>query len=506
LENWYKVEGKRSGVILCGPNGEGYELTTFLGAGSFGEVYRAENKKKEIILAAKVLPLEGISDKDLILSLMNEAELATKIKHSNVVNVFFAGKDKVIGPYLLMEYISGDTLKEYLLTRIKANSMISLRKSREMMMQIAQGARAINQKLVHRDLKPDNILISDDQLKITDFGLSKLVAERTRTTTFKGIGAICYMAPEAWQLKHNTLKIDIYSVGLIFYEILTLSHPLQSKVTDPSHVEAWRRVHLFQKIEDARSLRSDIPRHLAQLLSRMVAKNTDDRPEWDEIISVLSSDNVESEKNNNMAQIIERAIERRNETEEKRLKEDEERSEEEEREQLYRVSFEQLISSWDNIIDSFNIEFQGKSIKKILLSDSSIEYMLPNAPSIDIVLFSRRDTDINILNGKLMGGGIIGIKGGISVNILLIKKSQEDIYGQWVICFVKINPLYPKQELASALSNPPHVEPFGFSSESDFYEHIAYAGGGGSSGFIYELKTDLEQVFKDFLDTAFSMK
>ncbi|GAH94631.1 unnamed protein product, partial [marine sediment metagenome] len=142
----------------------------------------------------------------------------------------------------------------------------------DIMLQIAQGAKEINSKIVHRDIKPDNILVSSDTFKISDFGLSKLVAEQTRTRTFKGMGPIQYIAPEAWQLQKNTPQMDVYSVGLVFHEILTLKHPLLELVSDPSHVEAWREAHLFTTVPDVRETRPDVTLQLAQLLGRMISK------------------------------------------------------------------------------------------------------------------------------------------------------------------------------------------------------------------------------------------
>lgn len=499
------MAGTRIGAIVRGPNQENYELTEFLGAGSFGEVYRAENKEHERIAAVKILPLGEITDPNLIQPLMNEAALATQVTHPNVVNVFYAGENEEIGPYILMEYISGQTLEEFLRVKAESGSIISLEKSVEIMLQIAQGAQAINEKLVHRDIKPDNIIFSGDRLKITDFGLSKLVAERTRTKTFKGMGPISYMAPEAWQLQPNTPKMDVYSVGLIYYEILTLNHPLLGKVSDPSHIEAWRRVHLFEQIENIKTVRDDIPNPLAQILSRMVAKRAGERPEWNEIIAVLSSAGVEFENSEDIKKILEKAIERRDKTEKQRLEEEHKRSTEQELDQLYQVSFEQLISSWDKIVETFNKGFQGDGIRKFSESGFRLEYQLPKAPSIQVVRYSRKKTDINIAGRNLIGGGFIGVKSGLSANILLIQKSSEDIYGQWLACFVKLHALMDPQKALSHLSSPPRVLPFGFFSESDFYEHIFYAGVGRMHIFTYELKTDLDQVFRSFLDSAFSM-
>lgn len=81
---------------------------------------------------------------------------------------------------------------------------------------------AINAELVHRDIKPENILVSNDVLKISDFGLAKIASESTRTMSFKGYGTIPYIAPEAWNSDKNTIQMDIYSMGIVFYELATL--------------------------------------------------------------------------------------------------------------------------------------------------------------------------------------------------------------------------------------------------------------------------------------------
>lgn len=498
------MAGTRIGVIVSGHNGKEFELTEFIDAGAFGEVYRAENKESELIVAVKLLPMTGISDTELKHALLNEASLATKVSHPNVVNVIHVGDNKTVGPYVLMEYISGQTLKEFIRERAEIGSKISLDKAIEIMLQIAQDGRAINEKLVHRDIKPDNILISGNHLKITDFGLSKLVEERTRTLTFKGVGPIRYMAPEAWQLQSNTPKMDIYSVGLVFHELLILKHPLKDLVADPSNIEAWRRAHLFEPIGDIRTFREDIPRSLSQLLSRMVEKRFGNRPEWDEILSVLSSEGVDSENCKELIPVVEKAIAKKDAEEKKRLEEEQKLTAAQELYQLYQVVFKQLISTWDAIIDSFNDEFQGGEIKKSTLSTTNFSYHLPNAPPIVGALFSRKETDIKIANGNLIGGGFIGIEGGVSANILLIKESPEDIYGKWVVCLVKVSPIVDIQKSFSTLSRPPKVQPFGFQIESDFYKHIMYAGG-ALHIFTYELRMDIDLFFRELLDAAYEM-
>jgi hypothetical protein len=160
---------------------------------------------------------------------------------------------------------------------------------------------------------------------------------------------------------------------------------------------------------------------------------------------------------------------------------------------------------WDAIVDSFNKEFQGGTITKVRQTEKNIYYKLPNAPRITVSLFHRQEANIKNAGGDLIGGGFVGIDGGISANILLIKESPEDIYGKWVACLVKLSAVVDQRKALLRLSRPPQVEPFGFKSESDFNEHIRYAGVSIMHIFIYELKMDLDQLFRDLLEAAYSM-
>ncbi len=199
------------------------------------------------MIAVKVLPVGQLSDDTSRRALLNEIKAAQQINHPNVVRVLHVdeGSNPDLGPYVCMEYVTGGTLMQLLRAQGKASTQAPLARALEMMIDIAQGVRAINEKLIHRDIKPDNILIEGKILKISDFGISKFVDESTRLHTFKGGQHVAYMAPEGWAGDKNTHKLDVYAVGIVFFEILTTKHPLLPRVKDQGNTLDWEKAHLY---------------------------------------------------------------------------------------------------------------------------------------------------------------------------------------------------------------------------------------------------------------------
>jgi eukaryotic-like serine/threonine-protein kinase len=273
-----------------GPQNESFRIIDFLGRGAFGEVYRATGVSTGALFAVKLLPLGDMGDVPGRIALLNETKAARQIAHPNVVRVLYVdeGRNDDIGPYVCMEYVSGGTLASLLRGQNQAGAKIPIARAVEMMIDIAQGARAINEKVVHRDIKPDNVLIEGKTLKIGDFGISRFLGESTRPETFKGGQHIAYMAPEGWASEENAYKLDVCAVGLVFFQILALKYPLISKVPDPNNFLDWERVHLFEACPDIRSSRPETPLSLAQLLLRMAAKRPQQRPDWTEVLRVLT--------------------------------------------------------------------------------------------------------------------------------------------------------------------------------------------------------------------------
>jgi serine/threonine protein kinase len=232
-------------------------------------------------VAVKTVLTVSLSNDELS-ALQNEAKLAVGIEHPNVVRVLYVDDGEVAQgrpPYLVMEYVDGGTLRAVLDSHKAAGTKIGIDELRAMYLQIAEGMKVVNDRIVHRDLKPENVLVdtTGNHLKIADFGLAKLADAATRAVTFKGWGTRPYQAPESFESGPNTPAMDIYGAGVIFYELATLTLPVQPQAGDQSPM-AWRNAHLLAVPRDIRTLRPDMPIDLVQLIMLMLQKNPAKRP------------------------------------------------------------------------------------------------------------------------------------------------------------------------------------------------------------------------------------
>ena len=259
----------QEGTIVYDSGQAEYEVSEFIGNGSFGYVYKIKAIEGGETFALKTIQTPFV-DPTTLHAFLNEGNLATKIDHKNVVKQYYFHDGDTysnLPPYLIMEYASGGTLKDVISSKAEEQKFFTVEEMRYYFVQLIDGMKAINEKLIHRDVKPENILVSDNILKISDFGLSKVVTESTRTTTFKGIGCLPYLAPEGWRSEKNTIQMDIYSMGIVFFEIAALEHPLTVQGRD---VQSWESAHLHQPPELVDSINSSISPILSQLIMKMI--------------------------------------------------------------------------------------------------------------------------------------------------------------------------------------------------------------------------------------------
>ncbi len=438
-------------------------------------------------------------------ALLNEVRAALEVKHPNVVQVLFVndGTSSDIGPYVVMEYASGGNLAKLIRSNAQAGTLIPMGRTIEMMIELAQGSRAINQKLIHRDIKPDNILIEGSVLKIGDFGISKFVDESTRLHTFKGAQHMAFMAPEGWENLKNTPKVNVYSTGLVFYEILTLKHPLSEKVKDHTSFLDWRNAHLYQQCPDVRTLRSEVPLSIAQLLARMVAKRADDRPDWDAVLKILSAPNASNATSVLHASVaaaveaaVEAAVAREQQEQKRKLAANAQQSEIEEWLARSRYSSEALLERFDALVEEFNQQFQHGKIARGE-SGWGIAYNVPQGSRINVSFFRPPDTGIKIREGTVIGGGWIGLQNGRSANLVLLRQTADDLYGRWAVCEVSVMALADPRKIVGRFGiTPSTVVPFGF-KDAYFYDQIQYTT--GMHVFTYQFSYDPDAFFAALL-------
>jgi serine/threonine protein kinase len=490
------------GSSLTGDN-ESFKITDFLGNGAFGEVYRAVGDNSGIVVAVKLIPLGTLPSDESKTALLNEIRTAREVEHPNVVRVLHVndGTSSPVGPYVFMEYVSGGNLAELLRKQIAAKAEIPLNTAIAMMIDVAQGARAINAKVIHRDIKPDNILVEGNQLKIGDFGISKFVDESTRTKTFKGGQHIAYMAPEGWLYQANTFKIDVYSVGLVYCQILTLKHPLLDKVKDPGNFLEWEKAHLYEQCPDVRSVRKDAPIGIAQMLTRMVSKRPQDRPSWDDVLRLLSEPSSSGiVPHPSVTAAVESALARRQQEEATHLGALQQQTDRERQVKLYGHSCDMLLESLKPLIEQFNQQFQHGQITCTKEWMANI-YSVPSGRCITISFFEPRRSGLKVRGGEIIGGGWIGVAKGRSANLVLLKHGPDDLYGRWVVCEIGIMALANPRKLIGRFGiTEQTVIPFGF-RDSDFYDQMQYATG-ITHVFTYNYIDDVVEFFAQLLNEA----
>ncbi|WP_066194023.1 MULTISPECIES: Stk1 family PASTA domain-containing Ser/Thr kinase [Gracilibacillus] len=197
---------------------ERYEIIKLIGGGGMANVYLGNDQILERQVAIKVLKLEYANDPEFITRFHREAQSATSLSHPNIVNIYDVGEEEQIY-YMVMEYVDGMTLKQY----IQLHAPIEVGEVIDIMTQITSAiAHAHANGIVHRDIKPQNILIDTyGQVKVTDFGIAVALSATALTQTNSVMGSVHYLSPEQARGGKANNKSDIYSLGIVLFELLT---------------------------------------------------------------------------------------------------------------------------------------------------------------------------------------------------------------------------------------------------------------------------------------------
>ena len=240
-----------------------YKILEKLGEGGMGTVYKAEDTKLHRLVALKFLSSEQFGSEDDRVQLLREARAAAAIHHPNVCTIFDVQE---VGDqeFLVMEFIEGGSLR----TAIDAGPL-EFPKAIKIVIQVAEGLRAAHKKgISHRDIKPENIMITTDGIaKIADFGLARKIEQKVDSELSTISGTVAYMSPEQLQGQPVDQSTDIWSLGIVLYEMITGQRPFLSK-----YHEALTYEITYEKQRPASAVRSDVPDILEKIIDRCLEK------------------------------------------------------------------------------------------------------------------------------------------------------------------------------------------------------------------------------------------
>ena len=350
------------GSSIYDDKGIEYTLIQIIGQGGFGYVFKAIRKSDNKVFAVKTA-LPSFGNQDDLISFQNEMQSALKVQGENVIQYEYVHngmKYNDLPPYIIMEYADGGTLESII--RKEYEEYFDNDTLTNYFLQLANGMNSVNAILVHRDIKPANILICNGSFKITDFGLAKVVSESTRTMTFKGYGTPLYMAPEAWDYSKNTIQMDIYSMGIIFYQLATNTYPYEVQGVN---IEDYKNAHLYSIVTTPERINPSLNPSLASIINKMLEKSAKKRfDNWNEIIELLAKQNQQGSKQNS---IVLKAISARNleitKQNERASKLKQQQQEEENFRKRVLVQFNTtIVAALERFKEAFNDQYAGEPI------------------------------------------------------------------------------------------------------------------------------------------------
>ena len=269
-----------------------YEIIRSIGEGGMANVYLGYDTILDRNVAIKVLRGDLSGDEKFVRRFQREALSASSLAHPNIVEMYDVGEDNGLY-YIVMEYIEGKTLKQLL----KKRGSLTLSEAIDIILQITDGiAHAHDSYIIHRDLKPQNIMIKDDgQIKITDFGIAMALNSTQLTQTNSVMGSVHYLPPEQASGKGCTIKSDIYSIGIIFYELLSGSLPFKGD----NAVEIALK-HMRDPLPNLRDDNPAIPQSIENIILKATAKNPknrydDARSMHQDLLTALDDDRMNEE-------------------------------------------------------------------------------------------------------------------------------------------------------------------------------------------------------------------
>jgi len=449
-------------LILAGPDhSQQYKNLVYHASGGMGTIYKAEDTINGNIVAIKIIQIKSKSEKQL---LIEEFKIAEALSHENIIRTYYYGEftdDTGSFFYNTMDFYQWGSLREVLHNR---NEFLPIETCLSYFKDLLSGLHVAHALIIHRDLKPENILLNaNNRLMICDFGIAKYVNMKTRNQTFKGHGTEEYASPEVWQGFPNTNLMDIYSLGIVFFEIITNQLPFQ---TDFKHH------HLYSILPKISGFRSDVPFYITEIIRKMTNKRPADRyKSAKEILEALQKNDTakQLEQECYIAMFQANAHNKIKQTNAEILELEKRESELQQAQQALTVSVDNLFNQFTDVADNLITGFADK-----LITYKPYRTGNPRADELRLkcfdftIIVSFYNTDIKtyfqhqqkqyIENQKRHYGYVmqpytpsyieidnVSLIGKVSIvprsnrgyhgfNLVLIKDTPEDIYSHWKVC------------------------------------------------------------------------
>lgn len=272
-----------------------YEIVRTIGEGGMANVYLAIDTILDRKVAVKILRGDLATDEKFVRRFQREANAASRLTHPNIVEIYDVGEDD--GRYfIVMEYVEGQTLKNL----IKKRGGLTLPEVIDIMLQLTSGIACAHESyIIHRDIKPQNIMILDDgRVKITDFGIAQTLNSSDLTQTNSVMGSVHYLPPEQANGGASTIKCDIYSIGILMYELITGRVPFKGENAVEIAIKQMK-----DPIPTISDFRDDVPQSVENIIIKACAKNPKNR--YDSVIEMRNDIEVCLEKEHSLDSKIE---------------------------------------------------------------------------------------------------------------------------------------------------------------------------------------------------------
>jgi serine/threonine protein kinase len=489
---------KKDDIILDAEKNE-YKIIEAIGSGGMGFILSAQRLSDDQKFAVKTLPVFFSGNGDYR-ALINEGNLAEGINHKNVIKYIYFHNGETypsLPPYIIMELADEGTLQDLIESHRAGSKEFEEGELLNLYFKLTDGMEAINKVLVHRDIKPSNILFKDGELKISDFGIAKIAGDPTRTASFKGSGTLAFLPPEAFLNQENSIQMDIYSMGIVFYILATLQHPYEAKQAIKNE-DDWKNAHLYVISDSVKKLNPKLSLKISTTIAKMIEKDPRKRfTNWEEIRKELqavgnlgSSTHVEA-----IEKMLAKSLEKKTKFAQEQSEREKVQQAKDQKEKIIMFQFDNdIVKPLKDFIDEYNTINSANedqiTIRKVSSSDywskDSIYHIKGGSWGIVLTMHSITEEDYRsreydgdsrgqryikkiapeLKGKKVIAWGFIEDGKGRGFNLILCESNKEG-YSDWYILENTHSPM--------ARHNDGRPDPFPFGL-SEIIEEIQYLG------------------------------